>query len=161
MEIVIPSEATILEIVEEIWSSVIVDAGDLLHKRLESESTTPAVLAYIEITGHWHGSVRLACSPRAARHIAAGMFAMAESEVSDDELADAVGEFTNIVGGNIKALFPSPCGLSLPGVAGIGAFGDTLPPGMPASGGNLKVAELHLAWDSEPIVVTLWEGSRQ
>ncbi len=161
METVIPSEATILEIVEEIWSSVIVDPGDLLHKRLESESTTPAVLAYIEINGNWHGSVRIACSPRAARHIAAGMFAMEDDRITEEELADAVGEFTNIVGGNIKALFPSPCGLSLPGVAGIGAFGDALPPGMPNFEGSRKVVEVHLAWDSEPIVVGLWEGGTQ
>lgn len=161
METVIPSSDAIVEILNDVWWSTLEDPGEL-----EAETGTgpplpnDAVFAYVEIKGAWNGAVRVSCSRPAACHIASGMFAKSESEVDDDELADAVGEFTNIVGGNIKALFPSPCSLSLPGVAGIGAFADTVP-GLLTDDGTRTLVEVILTWEGEPIVVTLTEGVRQ
>ena len=52
------------------------------------------------------------------------MMAMDESEPLDDaEVADAVGELVNMVGGNIKSLMPGPSALTLPVVAA--SFVDT------------------------------------
>jgi len=161
MEILIPSASTIVEITQEIWASVLEDAGELVAEPLDLKHPDDAVLAFIEITGHWQGSVRISSSLRIARHIAAGMFGKSESDVQDDELSDAVGEFTNIVGGNIKALFPAPCNLSLPGVAGIGTFGDELPPGFEIYQSERLVGEAHLSWQSEHLVVSLWEAANR
>ncbi|MCU0705946.1 MAG: chemotaxis protein CheX, partial [Fimbriiglobus sp.] len=38
------------------------------------------------------------------------------AEVTPAELADALGELANMVGGNLKALLPDGCRLSLPSV---------------------------------------------
>jgi two-component system chemotaxis response regulator CheY len=159
MEIVAPSNQVIFEIVDEVWSSFLDGAGELIRRAPDPEALPDrGVLASIQITGRWNGSVRISCSIALARRIAASMFAKEEAEVADDELADAVGEFTNIVGGNVKALFPGPCSLSLPGVSGLGEFGTTLPPqSVPTEG--VKVREVQLAWMSEPLVVSLWEDS--
>lgn len=42
---------------------------------------------------------------------------MESNELSDSDVADALGEFVNIVGGNIKSALPGPIALSLPLVA--------------------------------------------
>ncbi len=157
-EVLIPSDATIVEIAQEVWSSILEDAGELTSVFGFDEKHETAVLAFIEITGNWHGSVRISCSVQAAKHIAAGMFGKSEIDVEDDELSDAVGEFTNIIGGNIKALFPSPCNLSLPGVAGIGSFADNLPPGLEDKISEVQVVEVHLEWEGEPLSIGLWEN---
>ncbi len=159
-EVLIPSTKTIADITQEVWSSVLEDAGELLLEAEISAKPTIAVLAFIEINGNWHGSVRISSSVRIAKHIAAGMFGKSASEVQDDELSDAVGEFTNIVGGNIKALFPAPCNLSLPGVAGIGSFKDDLPPGLEGKLEESLVAEAHLIWQGEPLIVGLLENKQ-
>ena len=45
------------------------------------------------------------------------MFGAEPGDLSDDEVSDALGELTNMVGGNIKSLLPAPSQLSLPSVA--------------------------------------------
>ena len=49
--------------------------------------------------------------------VAAAMFDTDAGAVSGDEVADAVGELANIIGGNIKGMIADPCELSLPMVA--------------------------------------------
>jgi chemotaxis protein CheX len=44
------------------------------------------------------------------------MFQLSEDEVAPDLIQDALGELTNMTGGNLKSLLPEPCFLSLPAV---------------------------------------------
>ena len=44
------------------------------------------------------------------------MFQLNEDEVVSDLVQDALGELTNMTGGNMKSLLPEPCYLSLPAV---------------------------------------------
>lgn len=76
--------------------------------------TEQGVASRIFITGAWDGSVSLFCSDRLSRRIASGMFGVPSGNVSIDDVQDALGELVNILGGNIKSLFPSPSQLSLP-----------------------------------------------
>ncbi len=64
----------------------------------------------------FQGTVKLECSPEVARRAAAIMFEMPESEASQRDIEDAVGELTNMTGGNLKALVPGPAQLGLPKV---------------------------------------------
>jgi chemotaxis protein CheX len=70
----------------------------------------------VGITGTWDGAVIVACDRDLAVRFAMAMFALAESEVSDDEINDALGELANMVGGNFKSMLPPICNLSLPTV---------------------------------------------
>ena len=45
------------------------------------------------------------------------MFHLEEQSAGPEDLQDALGELTNMTGGNIKSLLPEPCRLSLPTVA--------------------------------------------
>ncbi len=59
----------------------------------------------------------LDCGPTLARQAAAIMFGIEPAEISQDQVQDALGELTNILSGQLKALLPEPCRLSLPAVA--------------------------------------------
>ena len=45
------------------------------------------------------------------------MFGSAPDVVTDAEVVDALGELTNMIGGNVKSLLPAPSQLSLPMVS--------------------------------------------
>ena len=49
--------------------------------------------------------------------VAEAMFAADPGSLSADEVSDALGELTNMVAGNVKALLPESCAISLPTVA--------------------------------------------
>jgi hypothetical protein len=72
----------------------------------------------VSIGGAWDGRVRVETSLVLARQLTAHMFDLAEEDVDDDLVADAIGEIANIIGGNVKALLPTPSHLGLPGPGG-------------------------------------------
>lgn len=85
----------------------------------DSISVTPArrLAACVHITGAWQGAVTLACSASFAARAASIMFALPAGHQADTtETQDALGELTNMIGGNVKALLPEPCMLSLPAI---------------------------------------------
>ena len=45
---------------------------------------------------------------------AGSFFDVAPEDVTPEDFRDAISEIANIVGGNIKALLPEPCDLSVP-----------------------------------------------
>ncbi|HEX4901169.1 MAG TPA: chemotaxis protein CheX [Acidimicrobiales bacterium] len=71
----------------------------------------------VHISGAWEGSVNLVLPEPLARTVAAAMFDLPPSDVSAEDLTDAVGELANIIGGNVKGMIDEPCELSLPVVA--------------------------------------------
>lgn len=70
----------------------------------------------VHITGAWRGTVVLVLPKAVAQNAAAGMFAMDATAMTSLHVHDAVGELVNMIGGNLKALLPPPCFLSLPSV---------------------------------------------
>ncbi|HVD28484.1 MAG TPA: chemotaxis protein CheX [Mycobacteriales bacterium] len=63
------------------------------------------------------GQARPAFRPtRLARTAASAMFDRPAEALTDDEVADALGELTNMIGGNLKSLLPGPSRLSMPAV---------------------------------------------
>ena len=60
------------------------------------------------------------------------LFDRAEREVSLDDVRDALGEITNMIGGNVKALLPTPSRLSLPTVVEGADYAVTVPRTKPA-----------------------------
>jgi chemotaxis protein CheX len=80
---------------------------------LEGQSTTGCV----HVSGEWNGSVFLQCDVGVAAALAEVMFAAEPGTLTDDEVGDALGELTNMVGGNIKSLLPAPSRLSVPSIA--------------------------------------------
>lgn len=75
-----------------------------------------AVSGVVHVTGSWNGAIMLQLPSELATSLTAAMF-QAPSSPTRDEITDAVGELTNMLAGNIKALLPVPSVISLPAVA--------------------------------------------
>ena len=74
------------------------------------------MIGSVGITGAWRGTVVMQCSPALVRHVAGIMFGLAPDTTTLAHVQDAMGEITNMIGGNLKALLPEPCQLSFPQV---------------------------------------------
>jgi chemotaxis protein CheX len=82
----------------------------------------------VHVSGEWTGSVFVSCDLEVATAAAEAMFAADPGSLSADEVSDALGELTNMVGGNIKSLLPAPSRLSVPTIA-VGVAGSVRIPG--------------------------------
>jgi len=112
----------------------------------------PALIGTVRITGAWNGALDVRCTPGLARKAAAAMFACEEDALSEDEVRDSLGEIANMAGGNLKALLPQPCALSIPVVIDAA---DADP--RPASG----VCIVQFTCDADPFSVQLVDYSNE
>ncbi|MCA9033622.1 MAG: chemotaxis protein CheX [Planctomycetaceae bacterium] len=86
-----------------------------------------ALSAVIRISGGWNSLVQVLTPMTTARVIASRMFATDESDLTEADILDAVGEIVNMVGGNLKGIVEVDSSLSLPCVGqatGEAPFGD-------------------------------------
>ena len=77
------------------------------------------------------------------------MFDLPAAQLDDEQVADALGELTNMIGGNIKSLIPGPGRLSMPTVT-VGAS-STVP--MPRAA---LLSTVSLACEGLPLTVSVW-----
>jgi chemotaxis protein CheX len=104
----------ISEIVDMAWSTLTdsgLNAADLPEDTEEDDSFLCGV---VKLSGAWDGSVVVYCSVTLVQQLASRVFDVKSNNVSEDDMADMVGELTNIIAGNIKALMPQPTSMSLP-----------------------------------------------
>lgn len=99
--------------------------GALDEQHTEEE---PVLCASVTIEGAFEGRLVVRCTEVTARRLAAGMFDEAPDALPHADVADAMGEVANQVGGVVKTLVPSPSSLGLPTVvAASGAGHSDLP----------------------------------
>jgi len=116
-------------------------------------SATPTMTAAIHLTGDFRGGIRLECSRALIRRAASIMFNLPEDQLSEDDERDVVGELTNVIAGNIKALIPGSSSISLP----------TIIDGSDYKVSTLDVKEsrdFRFTLDGENMTVTLLEHGR-
>ena len=68
-----------------------------------------------------------------------------------EDVNDVLGELANIIGGNVKAMLPAGCFLSLPQVVLAPASATTYP-------SAVQVCGLHGTWHGEPVSITVWQS---
>ena len=143
----------ITEITQEIWSSYLdpEQVGPLLP--VEADGTTE-VSAVVSVTGAWRGHIVVECSAAASRRVAAALMGVEAGDVTGDDVADALGELANIIGGNIKSMVPAPSALSLPHVI-ISANAETRWPAVS------EVCRLSAQWLDEPVTVSVLESTAE
>jgi chemotaxis protein CheX len=142
-------EAEIDDITRTIWGTLF----DLpLNRARPSPLGAQTVLTgCVQIVGRWRGAVMLRCPMSLACTLAEQMFRSGSAPAVDD-VRDALGELTNVIAGNVKALFPGTAQLSLPAVA-VGSDYDL---GVVDAGAVTTVA---FTCDGQPLIVTLFEGA--
>jgi len=72
------------------------------------------------------------------------------ADTTPEEVTDALGELANMIGGNVKALLPEPCRISLPAVADGMDYRLSVP-------GARPVTAVTWSCESEPLMVRLLE----
>jgi chemotaxis protein CheX len=102
------------ELVMSVWNVFDERGLRAADAAIEHSNADPTVSALVQLTGASHGVVRIDCHSRAAWDLAVSMFGTSADELGAEDVHDAVGEFVNILGGNIKGLFPPDSTLSLP-----------------------------------------------
>lgn len=108
----------LFEILQAIWSTQLgleLDE-DGQSSDLVVDSEDGLMTGTVQISGGFTGAVHLVCGRGVIRTAAAQMFSVPEDDLSDEDLRDALGELTNMVGGNIKTLLAGTEYISLPTV---------------------------------------------
>jgi chemotaxis protein CheX len=106
----------IVALSESIWSSVL---GLELTASGANTATLPGgrtVDGIVTITGDFQGAVIVQVPENLAQRVATIMFRLGDAKPTLEDVQDALGEITNMTGGNLKALMPGSCHLSLPAV---------------------------------------------
>ena len=148
---VVPPEQ-ILAITQDVWESFLV-----LHLKPHPLGEAapplagPTVTGCVHISGEWDGSVFLQVGADHAQAAAEAMFAADAGSLSQSEISDALGELTNMVGGNIKSLVPAPSKLSLPSVS----EGENYTVRVP---GAVLLSRVALLCDDAPVLVSVWRA---
>jgi len=139
-----------VEIARDVWGSFL--AIDLEHAGDGAEPITGETMTgCVHISGEWGGSVIVEATAAHAQQAAEAMFAADPGSLSAEEVSDALGELTNMVGGNIKGLLPAPSALSLPSVAGGESYTLRVP-------GALLVSRVLLTGQAGPVRISLWRS---
>ena len=141
-----PSMTDVQMVVEEVWTSFLGHEEPLLPG-------PPGDLAIgwsaaVTITGEWHGTVSVELPTEVAEAVTRRMLGLVDSadRTPDEDVADAVGELVNMIGGNVKSLMPGPSVLSLPVVAA----GRVARPS-----DSVEVCRLDATWAASPLVVSV------
>jgi chemotaxis protein CheX len=145
-----PTDEDLQVIAEQVWASYLDPDGT--KPLLPAPPSVPSrdVSASVSVTGAWRGHIVVACSAAASRNAAAALLGVELTDVTPEDVTDALGELANIIGGNVKSLLPEPSALSLPHVL---INGDS---GWPSV---VEVCQLDGAWLGEPVSVRVLESS--
>jgi CheY-specific phosphatase CheX len=141
-------EQEIISLTQYIWGTTLnLDAVPL--DGAESATVHGRTLdGVINITGAWAGALVLQVPEHVARRAAAVMFEMDEAAATLEDMQDAIGELTNMTGGNVKALLEGQCQLSLPAVVEGRDYSIRVP-------GSEAVTRVAFDLDGQPFVVSL------
>lgn len=102
------------QIIEAVWTSILGLETPFQTGPVQEGDDKDLIGCCVHISGAWDGLIVLECSESLLRHAAAVMFGTAPDTVDSVSMKDALGEITNMIGGNIKSLLPEPCYVSLP-----------------------------------------------
>lgn len=142
----IPSTDDVVSGAHEVWSVVL---GLDLEPRPDAAVPFPRIDGIVLLSGAWEGAVLLSCSEPLGRIATEAMFGT--DDVLAEDILDAIGELTNMVGGSVKSLLPAPTDLSIPSVAHRDGPGDPVP-------GMSQIGETVLESAAERVSISIWQA---
>src|SRR5581483_9928567 len=104
----------VTRLTEDIWLSTVGLAVRPSDETVPGRLSGRTLDGIVNTTRAYHGAVVVQCSLRLAARLAAAMFDLGPRHPTLADMQDALGEITNMTGGNIKALLTGTCHLSLP-----------------------------------------------
>lgn len=106
----------IADVVRTIWEAVFQWDLDELPEGTPEPEMGPARTGFIQVAGVWEGAIVCVAAEELVREITSHLFHLGPADLTVELLHDALGELTNMIGGNLKALLPGPSYLCLPAV---------------------------------------------
>jgi chemotaxis protein CheX len=147
IEVVSPDDVCI--IAQDVWASFL--AVHIIQIPVdESLAGRPSIVGAVRVTDAWFGAVVVEMTPGLARSVAATMFGSTPDVVTDAEVVDALGELTNMIGGNVKSLLPAPSQLSLPMVSE-SVWPTTVP-------GSVAVCRIAFSVGTDVAHISVWQS---
>ena len=70
----------------------------------------------IEINGVWSAKLDVVATMKLCADVCCNMFGTDSNSLDAEDVADALGEVTNVVGGNVKGIIDQDCNLTIPEV---------------------------------------------
>ncbi len=118
MTIVDLDETQMADVVESVWLSTIgLTITPAATFAPPDEASDKFMFGRVHISGAYTGVVTITCPQALARQAMSIMCDVDQDTLTESEVRDALGELTNMIGGNVKSLLPGPSSLSLPEVA--------------------------------------------
>ena len=148
VEVVSPDDVCI--IAQDVWASFLSVQLEQVAVDDAGLAGRPSVVGAVRVTDAWFGAVVLELTPNLAKQVAATMFGSEPDEVTDAEVVDALGELTNMIGGNVKSLLPAPSQLSLPMVSH-SVWPTTVP-------GSVPVCRVAFAVGPDSVHISVWQS---
>ena len=105
-------DSLIEEIVQSVFATMLNIAVTRVHEPVPEERD--ALLATIQISGAWMGSIVLDLTPQVSIAAASAMLQLPLEDVAEMDQQDVAAELVNMIGGNLKSMLPGPSFLSLP-----------------------------------------------
>ena len=141
-----PSYDDVQMVVDEVWTSFLGNEEPLLP--VAPEAVDVGWSAAVTVSGEWHGMISVELPTGLAEQVTRRMLMVPDDEpvTLDEDVADAVGELVNMIGGNVKSLMPGPSVLSLPVVAA----GRVARPS-----DAVEVCRLGASWGGSPLLVSV------
>jgi chemotaxis protein CheX len=140
-------EGDVYTICREVWESYI-DPYLVPFQSTRQVADEERITGCVLVSGQWQGAVVVECSDELATRAAAIVYSCPADELTHDEIVDAVGEFANMIGGNIKSLLPGPSTLSTPTVTDGPAYLLRVPNALP-------MLTFDLSWNNEPFAISV------
>jgi chemotaxis protein CheX len=107
-------QAELGRIVEDVYRTML---GIETSLTPAGETAGPGSLtAAVQFVGEWKGAVLLQCTPQQACQLASRLMPGPHPTRVDENVRDALGEITNMLGGNLKPILPPGVALSMPSV---------------------------------------------
>jgi chemotaxis protein CheX len=147
----LPSAMELGEIVEQVWTSFVTGEIATMPGEGPTDARDQQMVASVSISGDWTGHLMIVTGKDTARLIAGDMFRMEPDEVATAEVADALGELANMVGGSVKGMIGVAATLSLPQVV--------LDASALVNPDARKVVCVLAHWNGRPVEISLWERS--
>ncbi|HEY1134133.1 MAG TPA: chemotaxis protein CheX [Nocardioides sp.] len=139
----LPAAADVLAIAEEVVATYLGADEPLLEVGPGAPAAAAVVSGSVGVTGTARATVTVELDEAAAGRVAVLMLGL-DGIPAPEDVADAVGELVNMIGGNVKSLLPEPSVLSLPVVTAGRVLGAADP-----------VVDLHCLWGPHPVRVTV------
>lgn len=148
-------EEDLMTIASMVWDSFFGSPVTESREALDQlRRPAPTYTGMVTISGAWEGAVVVRCAKDLAFSVSESMFGMQRGEATDDDVRDAIGEITNMVGGNVKALLPEPSKLGLPMVGEGTDYGLSMP-------GTEVKAEVGLSCEFGYLLISIREKQDQ